>query len=195
MSRTFNRFMVADDIGTNRKLRRLPVAERWVYVAGVLALAAQSPIRGALLISDGEPVTDQDVAMQATVPVKTARSAMDALRGLGMLERDKDGIEWVHDWELMNKDPKPSDAPEATRERKRRQRQKSRGVTRDTRGGSRGNHAPEVEGEGEVENSLNSGLTSEVVDPAILAGDPGPEPGSNVFDILDGKTVSEREAS
>lgn len=155
MARAFDRFMVADDIGTNRKLRRLPVAQRWVYVAGVLALAAQSPIRGALLIADGEPATEDDVAMQATVPVKDARAALAAFRRLGMLDADEDGVEWVHDWDKMNKDPKPSDEPSAARDRKRRQRAKSRAghadVTRDNAGVSRESHAPEVEVEEEVE--------------------------------------------
>ena len=59
MSAKFDRFMVVNDIGTGRKLRRLPVVQRWTYVAGVLAIASQSPIRGALLIHDGEPGDDR----------------------------------------------------------------------------------------------------------------------------------------
>ena len=143
---SFDRFMVANSIGTNRKLRRLPVAQRWVYVAGVLALASQSPIRGALLITDSEPATEEDVAQEATVRLAEARAAMESFRRLGMLERDADGVEWVHDWDSMNKDPKPSDSPDATRARKRAQRAKHKAqchadVTRDN-----GKcHAPEVE--------------------------------------------------
>lgn len=143
---SFDRFMVSNSIGTNRKLRRLPVAQRWVYVAGVLALASQSPIRGALLITDAEPATDEDVAQEATVRLADARAAMESFRRLGMLERDADGVEWVHDWDSMNKDPKPSDSPDATRARKRAQRAKHKAqchadVTRDN-----GKcHAPEVE--------------------------------------------------
>lgn len=154
MSRKFDRFMVHIGIGTNRKLRRLPAVQRWVYVAGVLSLAAQSPIRGALLIADGEPATAEDIAEEATVPVKDARAALASLRRLGMLDRDSDGVEWVHDWDRLNPDPKPSDSPEAARERKRQQRKRERpshaDVTRD-RGRdnsvtSRESHAPEVEG-------------------------------------------------
>lgn len=146
---SFDRFMVQVDIGTNRKLRRLPPAQRWAYVAGVLPLAAQSPLRGALLITDGEPVTAEDVAEEATVRLCDARACLDALRKLGMLERDELGVEWVHDWDRHNPEPKPSDSPQATRERKRKQRERQKvttghaQVTRDMPEC----HAPEEEGE------------------------------------------------
>lgn len=151
--RGFDKFMVESQIGTNRKLRRLPVVQRWVYVAGVLALAAQSPMRGSLLITDGEPVTDEDVAEEATVSVKDARAALASFRRLGMLERDQDGVEWVHDWDKINPDPRPSDSPEETRKRKRAQRlreRESRGhsnVTHLSRVTPPDSHDPEVEGE------------------------------------------------
>jgi hypothetical protein len=146
VSATFDRFMVSNSIGTNRKLRRLPVAQRWIYVAGVLALASQSPIRWALLITDGEPVTAEDLAQEATVKLSDAKAALASFRRFGMLERDADGVDWVHDWDSMNKDPKPSDSPDATRARKRAQRDRERegrhaNVTRD----NPGCHAPEVE--------------------------------------------------
>ena len=99
MSATFDKFMVSNSIGTNRKLRRLPVAQRWVYVAGVLALASQSPIRGALLITDGEHVTAEDVAAEATVKVSEARAALTSLRYYGMLLLDEHGVDWLPDWE------------------------------------------------------------------------------------------------
>ena len=122
MSRAFSKFMVDVGIGTNRKLRRLPVGERWVYVAGVLAIAAQSPVRGSLLITDGEPATVADIAAEATVPTRLARQAIESLTRLGMLQLDEYGVFWVHDWDKVNPEPKPSDSPVATRERKRKQR-------------------------------------------------------------------------
>ena len=151
MSAVFDRFMCANNIGTNRKLRRLPVAQRWTYVAGVLALASQSPIRGALLITDGEPVTAEDVAEEATVSLSVATAALDSFRKLGMLDRDEHGIEWVHDWDKLNPSPKPSDSPDATRARKRDQRARDKAA----RGGvtSRPRHAMsrrEVEVEGKT---------------------------------------------
>lgn len=157
MSAVFDRFMVANGIGTNRKLRRLPVEQRWAYVAGVLALASQSPIRGALLITDGEPVTAQDIAHEATIKPAQAAAALASFRKLGMLERDEHGIEWVHDWDRLNPSPKPSDSPDATRARKRDQRARDKaasgGVT------SHPSHAMsrrEVEEEGKTQrNSPN----------------------------------------
>lgn len=153
MGQSFTKFMVDVRIGTNRKIRRLTVGERWVYVAGVLALAAQSPMRGALLISDDEPVTPKDIASEASVSERQARAAMASLISLGMLDEDADGVLWVHDWDKLNPDPKPSNSPEATRERKRKQRRKDRAaanVTRD-RGVTEGEcHAPEVEEEEEL---------------------------------------------
>lgn len=149
MSRQFDRFMVDVAIGTNRKLRRLPVVERWVYVAGVLSIAAQSPMRGALLITDGEAATASDIAAQATVPVRHARSTLASLTRLGMLDEDAEGVLWVHDWDKINPEPKPSDSPAATRERKRRQREAQRqsvSVTRDLGVTPPQSHAPEVEG-------------------------------------------------
>ena len=156
MSRGFDRYMVQVGVGTNRKLRRLPVVQRWAYVAGVLSLAAQSPIRGALLIADGEPVTEQDVAEEATIPLRDAKAALASLRRLGMLDRDSDGVEWVHDWDALNPDPKPSDSPEATRERKRKERARKQAerngghanVTDESRVTPPAGHAPEVEEEG-----------------------------------------------
>lgn len=156
MSAVFDRFMCANSIGTNRKLRRLPVAQRWTYVAGVLALASQSPIRGALLITDGEPVTAEDVAQEATVSLTVAKAALESFRKLGMLDRDEHGVEWVHDWDKLNPSPKPSDSPDATRARKRDQRARDKAA----RGGvtSRPGHAMsrgEVEGEGKTTTPPN----------------------------------------
>jgi hypothetical protein len=47
--RRFDSVLVSIDIGASRTIRRLNVGERWTFIAGVLALAAKSPIRGALL--------------------------------------------------------------------------------------------------------------------------------------------------
>src|SRR5207244_8772514 len=102
------------------------VAHRWAYVAGVRSLAAQSPIRGALLLTDQEHVTDQDIADEARISPRDAAAAMAKFRELGMLEADDHGVEWVHDWDQINPDPKPSDLPESTRQRKRAQRERQR---------------------------------------------------------------------
>ena len=156
--RGFDRIMVATSIGSNRKLGRLNAAERWVYVAGVLALAGESPQRGLLLLAEGVPATEVDVARHAGVPPGVARSAIKQLRELRMLYVDDDsGCEAVHDWHEWQKEPKPSDLPAATRKRKRDERARKRSeVTRDSGVTSASGHAVsrhevEDEGEGEVE--------------------------------------------
>lgn len=121
----FDAFLVANAVGTNRKLRRLSPAERWCVVAGVWALASMSPIRGYLLVADGVPATAEDFAEQAGVSVAVARATLAKMRTLGMLERDPNlGAEHVHAWHDHQPEPshRPSDTREAWRERKARQR-------------------------------------------------------------------------
>lgn len=136
----FDSIMVRVEIGNSRKLRRLTPDQRWCVVAGVWCLAAKSPVRGYLLITDKESVTAQDVAEQAGVKLSVARSTLARMRDLDMLEVDDElHGEHVHDWHLHQKEPKSSETPEAWRERKRRQRERERhgdvtpDVTRDIR--------------------------------------------------------------
>lgn len=123
--RAFDRFMLHIGVGRAPKLRRLTPQERWALVAGAWALAAESPVRGALLIAEGVPVETRDVADAAGVSRKVAQSALDKSRELSLIETI-DGVEWVHDWHDYNPDPRPSDSPEAVAERKRRQRERER---------------------------------------------------------------------
>lgn len=112
-------------VGRAPKLRRLTPQERWALVAGAWALAAESPVRGALLIAEGVPVETRDVADAAGVSLKVAQNALEKSRKLSLIETI-DGVEWVHDWHDYNPDPRPSDSPEAVAERKRRQRERER---------------------------------------------------------------------
>lgn len=73
----------------DRKLRSLPPAERWVWIA-VLALARQSPVPGYLMISETTPAFTADIADAAAVPAKVAERAVDAFITLGMLTPDLD---------------------------------------------------------------------------------------------------------
>jgi hypothetical protein len=126
VGRRWDRFLVHTRVGGSRKIRRLAPAERWALVAGAWALAAESPTRGALLIAEGCPVTVEDVAEHAGVTTRVAKGALSKARTLGLLVKDDDGVEWVHDWHDWNPDPKPSDTPEATRARKRAERERKR---------------------------------------------------------------------
>lgn len=155
--RKFDRFMCHVEAGRNHKLLRLTIPERWAYMHGVVALAAKSPDRGALLIIEGEPVTPQDVAVQATVSVAVARSAMAKARRFGMLYTE-DGVERVHDFEELNPPPKrdETNAERQARHRERRRNARDNGegnansnaVTPVT---SRARNADEVEVEVEVQ--------------------------------------------
>lgn len=116
----FDRFMVDVHIGTNRKIRRLTVPERWCHVAGVLPVAAQAPIRGRLLVGQ-QDATERDYAETAGVSVAIARSAVAKLREIGVIIPDEDnGCEQVHDFEQVNPQPK-EDRTNAERQRRYRE--------------------------------------------------------------------------
>lgn len=128
----FDSIMVRVEVGGSRKLRRFSAEERWCVLAGVWALAAKSPLRGYLLITEKLPVEVEDIAEQAGVKVTTARSTLKKMRDLGMLEYDDElKAEHVHDWHQHQPEPKASESREAWRERQRRKRDKDRqaGVT------------------------------------------------------------------
>jgi hypothetical protein len=120
--RPYDKFMVAYKIGADRQLRRVPAQQRWVWVAGVLALAAQSPIRGALLLVDADPVMPKDVADEASVTVHLARKALASFRSLGLITPDDElGCDLVPNFNLYNPPPS-STSIEGERLRKREQR-------------------------------------------------------------------------
>lgn len=132
----FDSILLKTKVGASRTLRRLTPSERWCFVAGVLCLAGESPIRGALLIAEGVPATVEDIADQAGVSKSVAKSTIDKLIGLRKLEQDNDlGCLIVMRWHTHQPEPKPSDTREAWRIRKQRQRDNEReshaDVTRD----------------------------------------------------------------
>lgn len=114
--------MVEYKIGGAPKLAALPTGQRWVYVAGVLALAAQSPIRGTLLLPDLSHADHRAIARAASVTPALAQKALKSFRDLGMLEPEEEfGFEVVHDFKVHNPD-QPARSPEGERQRKREQR-------------------------------------------------------------------------
>lgn len=124
--RQFDRYMIAIGASRHVKFRRLSIPERYAFFMGVLSIAAQSPIRGCLLVGDlnAEP---EDVAAEAAVPVRVARSAMDKLRTVGVIVRDEtNDCEAIHDFTDWNPEPKRD---ETNAERQRRYRARRNGVT------------------------------------------------------------------
>lgn len=119
----FDSFLVRNKIGTSRSLRRLTPAERWCYVAGVLGIASDSPVRGALLITDGEPATVEDIADQAGVPRAVAQRTLNKLTTLNKIELDSEfNCYVIPNWNRHQPASKSSETREAWRERKRRSR-------------------------------------------------------------------------
>lgn len=156
--RRFDSILVSIDIGASRTMRRLSVAERWTFVAGVLSLAAKSPIRGALLIARGEPVSTDDIAEQAGVTKAIAQGAMDKLIRLDVLEWDEEiGGYIVVNWNDYQREPKSSDSREAWRERKQRQRDKETESRPDV---PRDSHAGVTPVAGEVVTPISHALPS-----------------------------------
>jgi hypothetical protein len=119
--KAFDRFMVSNGIGSNPKVGRLTDAEFRCLVAGVWPLAAEAPVRGALLVGTLE-VEPRDVALKAGKSVAVAASTLAKMKHLGMLERDDEIGAWVcHDWEEINPSPR-NDPTNAERQRRYRER-------------------------------------------------------------------------
>lgn len=123
MARGYDCFLVHEKIGADVRLRRLPPDERWVYVAGVLALAAQSPRRGWLLVADGLPATTADIAFEAGVSESVAASALESCRRFGLVTTDGD-VERPASWDTWQPAPRHSETRAAWKERKRRERER-----------------------------------------------------------------------
>jgi hypothetical protein len=124
--RPYDKFMVAYKIGADLQLRAVRPEHRWVWVAGVLALAAQSPIRGHLVGVNAEPITTKDIAEEASVTTSMARKALAGLRDLDLIQVDAElGVEWVPNFKIYNPDP-PASSKESERFRKRAQRARER---------------------------------------------------------------------
>lgn len=70
----------------DRKLRRLPPAQRWLWVV-VLAMARQSPEPGTLLVAVGEPVTDEDLADAAGMRISDVRRGLSAMESIGLITK------------------------------------------------------------------------------------------------------------
>ncbi len=121
--------MVVAGAGNHVKFARLTDSERCAHFLGVLSIAAQSPIRGCLLVGDQE-ADAVEIAHEAGVSVKVAKSALVKLKDRGILERDDELGCWrVHDWDDVNPAPKV-DATSAERQARYRQRLRDRGLTR-----------------------------------------------------------------
>lgn len=82
---------------SDRKLRRLTPAQRWLWVA-VLGAARMSPEPGVLLVAENEPMDEHDLADIAAMPVRDVEKALPLFERAGMLHRDDAGAWVVTNW-------------------------------------------------------------------------------------------------
>lgn len=119
---------------SDRKLRRLEPAHRWLWVA-VLGMARMSPSPGLLLVAEGQPADERDLADVAGMQLKDVRKAMPLFELAGMVQRQDDT------WSVTNWAGRQFESDDITeRTRKHRSKERFNGV--------RGN-APETEAETE----------------------------------------------
>lgn len=129
------------------KLRRLPVAHRWLWAA-VLTAASDSPHRGVLLLSDDVPLEESDLADLAALPVAQVRKGMASLVELGMVGFDERSGAW---FVPRFADRQPASDSSTDRVRAFRQRKRNADETLQGRSEPVTGNAPEVETELELD--------------------------------------------
>jgi hypothetical protein len=122
-------FRLYHDLPNDRKLKRFTTEQKWAWVV-LLCVASESSQRGLIHDEDEEDLSDH-CGFESK---QDFQYFLDKLRQKGMIEHTERGIKIVH-WEERQYS-KPSDLPEATKQRKRKQREKERviqnqNVTRD----------------------------------------------------------------
>lgn len=94
------------EVVRDRALRRVDAEVRWVWVT-ILCIAGESPVRGVLLVADGdkEPVvvTAADLQDEAKVRAKAVREGIDYFTQLGWISADGPAGAWrVTGWGRRN---------------------------------------------------------------------------------------------
>lgn len=80
-------FRLYTEMPTDRKIRRLTVEHRWLWVC-VMCAARQSPVEGWLLVSEDEALTIEDLADISGLKPRQVDNGLKAFLKLGMLEND-----------------------------------------------------------------------------------------------------------
>ncbi len=112
---------------SDRKLRRLTPAQRWLWVA-VLGASRQSCVPGLLLVSGTEPMLVADLADLAGMTEKEVAVGIDAFVRSGMVDID---AEWCPEpvWRVVNWKERQYESDVSTdRTRKHRSKERSNGV-------------------------------------------------------------------
>lgn len=116
-------FKLDHNIINDLRLRRFSSEEKWVWLT-LLCLASQSDDRGTIT-ADSE-----DIADLCDYEQQDLKYLLDKFRVKGLIDYSPEGIK-ITDWDKKQR-CKPSDTPEATRERKRKQRARSRDLPPDS---------------------------------------------------------------
>lgn len=90
-------FRCYTEIKRDRKLRRLPVAHRWVWVV-LMALAKESPSEGRLLLSEDLPITVEDIADEAAIDTEEVEQAIERFKEQNMIH-EEDGVYVLTNWD------------------------------------------------------------------------------------------------
>lgn len=77
----------------DRKVRRLKVAHRWLWVV-LLACAKSSPTPGVLLLTDNTPMTEDDIADAAAMKPGDVSAGIGVLATLGLIDVDRNVDAW-----------------------------------------------------------------------------------------------------
>lgn len=146
----------------DHKIRREPLSTRWAWVA-VLTLCRKSPQPPKLLLSEGVPVTVEDIADEANITVRAAQAAVDLFTAKRMIER-AEGVWSVLNWARRQ----PNSDNVAERVERHRERLSNVTSSAETADGNVTETAPdidaEVEGETEPPNerpNLNGASTAD----------------------------------
>lgn len=112
-------FRLYTEMVKDRKIRRLDVAHRWLWIA-VLTAASESPHPGLLLLTDGHPLDAHDLADIASLPLKDVRCGLQMLEQRGMVVIES-GVWSVPKWgERQYRSDTSTERVKAFRERQER---------------------------------------------------------------------------
>lgn len=108
------------EIRNDRKLRRLPPAQRWLWVT-MLTIARESPVPGALLLSENVPVNLEDLVDEAAITIEQVKAGIQSFKDQEMIE-EINGVYYLINW---NKRQFTSDSstPRVRRHRDKKQQQ------------------------------------------------------------------------
>jgi hypothetical protein len=109
-------FKLHSDFRNDPKIKRLPIAERYAFII-LLCLANESETRGTITGLD-----DDDIAFELEIQSEDWQTLKAKFKIKGFIDFTKDQI-LIRNWDKRQYD-KPSDHPEATKQRKRLQREK-----------------------------------------------------------------------